>query len=406
MKESAMAVFLWTAKNKSGEQRNGEMEAPSADIVEQRLRAQQLQPMKVKKKPGDFSLKLPGSSGVATRDLMLFTRQFSTMIDAGLPLVQCLDILHTQQENIWFKKILGQIKGDVEQGKTFADALSRHPKVFDPLFVNLVAAGETGGILDTIMTRLAMQTEKSVKLAKQIKGALFYPAAVMSVAIGAVAVLLLFVIPVFQKMFADFGGSLPVPTQIVIDLSSWSTKHWYVFAFGPPLLIVSFNAFRRTPKGRRMVDQLLLGMPIFGALVRKTSVARFTRTMGTMLSSGVPILDALDIVARASGNVIVGEAIGYARKRVAEGKTLAEPMSETKIFPSMVCQMVAIGESAGALDTMLNKIADFYEEEVDAAVAGLTSLLEPLIMVFLAVVLGGFLVAMYLPIFTIAGSIS
>jgi len=401
-----MAVFLWTAKNKSGEVRNGEMDAPSADIVEQRLRAQQLQPTKVKKKPGELNLKLPGSSGVATRDLMLFTRQFSTMIDAGLPLVQCLDILHTQQENIWFKKILGQIKGDVEQGKTFADALSRHPKVFDPLFVNLVAAGETGGILDTIMTRLAMQTEKSVKLAKQIKGALFYPAAVMMVAIGAVAVLLLFVIPVFQKMFADFGGSLPVPTQIVIDLSTWSVKHWYVFAFGPPLLIVAFNAFRRTPRGRRMLDQLMLGMPIFGQLVRKTSVARFTRTMGTMLSSGVPILDALDIVARASGNVVVGEAISYSRKRVAEGKTLAEPMAETKIFPSMVCQMVAIGESAGALDTMLNKIADFYEEEVDAAVAGLTSLLEPLIMVFLAVVLGGFLIAMYLPIFTIAGSIS
>ena len=401
-----MALFIWTAKNKTGELRNGEMEAPSADIVEQRLRAQQLQPTKVKKKPAELHLKLPGSSGVGARDLMLFTRQFSTMIDAGLPLVQCLDILHTQNENIWFKKVLGQIKADVEQGKTFADALSRHPKIFDPLFVNLVAAGETGGILDTIMTRLAMQTEKSVKLAKQIRGALFYPAAVLCVAIGAIAVLLLFVIPVFQKMFADFGGSLPVPTQMVIDLSAWSVKHWYVFAFDPPLLIVAFNAFRRTPRGRRTLDQLMLGMPIFGPLVRKTSVARFTRTMGTMLSSGVPILDALDIVARASGNVVVGEAIAYARKRVAEGKTLAEPMAETKIFPSMVCQMVAIGESAGALDTMLNKIADFYEEEVDAAVAGLTSLLEPLIMVFLAVVLGGFLVAMYLPIFTIAGSIN
>ncbi|HEY4224013.1 MAG TPA: type II secretion system F family protein, partial [Myxococcota bacterium] len=249
-------LFLWTAKGKTGEQRNGEMDAPSADIVEQRLRAQQLQPIKVKKKPAELNFKLPGSTGVGTRDLMLFTRQFSTMIDAGLPLVQCLDILHTQNENIWFKKVLGQIKADVEQGKTFADALSRHPKVFDPLFVNLVAAGETGGILDTIMTRLALQTEKSVKLAKQIKGALFYPAAVMTVAIGAVAVLLLFVIPVFQKMFADFGGSLPVPTQIVIDISAWSTKHWYVFAFGPPILIVAFNAFRRTPRGRRLLDQV------------------------------------------------------------------------------------------------------------------------------------------------------
>ena len=401
-----MAVFIWTAKTKTGELRNGEMEAQSADMVEQRLRAQQLQPQKVKKKPAELNLKLPGSSGVTTRDLMLFTRQFSTMIDAGLPLVQCLDILHQQQENIWFKKILGAVKSDVEQGKTFADALSRHPKVFDPLFVNLVAAGETGGILDTIMTRLALQTEKSVKLAKQIKGALFYPTAVIAVAIGAVAVLLLFVIPVFEKMFADIGGSLPVPTQIVIDVSNWSVEHWYTFVFGPPIVIVLFNAFRRTPKGRRTLDRMILNMPVFGPLVRKTAVARFTRTMGTMLSSGVPILDALDIVARASGNVVVGEGISYARKKVAEGKTLAEPMAETRIFPSMVCQMVAIGESAGALDTMLNKIADFYEEEVDAAVAGLTSLLEPIIMVFLAVVLGGFLIAMYLPIFTIAGNIN
>ncbi|MBI1947844.1 MAG: type II secretion system F family protein [Deltaproteobacteria bacterium] len=400
-----MAAFIWTAKTKTGELRNGEMEAASADIVEQRLRAQQLTPQKVKKKPAEIHLKLPGSSGVTTRDLMLFTRQFSTMIDAGLPLVQCLDILHQQNENIWFKKVLGAVKADVEQGKTFADALSRHPKIFDPLFVNLVAAGETGGILDTIMTRLAMQTEKSVKLAKQIKGALFYPTAVMVVAVGAVAVLLLFVIPVFEKMFADFGGALPVPTQMVIDLSRWSVDHWYMFIIVPVGLVVGGSSLRRNPRGRRLLDQVFLGLPIFGPLIRKSAVARFTRTMGTMLSSGVPILDALDIVARASGNVVVGEGISFARKRVAEGKTLSEPLQETRIFPAMVCQMVSIGESAGALDTMLNKIADFYEEEVDAAVAGLTSLLEPIIMVFLAVVLGGFLIAMYLPIFTIAGNI-
>ena len=401
-----MAVFTWSAKTKSGEVRSGEMEAPSKDVVEQRLRAQQLTPQKVKKKPAEIHFKLPGSTGVKTRDLMIFTRQFSTMIDAGLPLVQCLDILHQQQENMWFKKILGQIKTDVESGKTFADALGKHPKVFDALFVNLVAAGETGGILDTILTRIAMQTEKSVKLAKQIKGALFYPAAVMTVAIGAVAVLLLFVIPVFEKMFADFGGALPMPTQVVIDVSRWSTDHWYVFIIVPIALVLGFNAIAKNPKGRRALDKLMLTMPIFGPLIRKTAVARFTRTMGTMLSSGVPILDALDIVARASGNLIVGEGIQYARRRVSEGKTVAEPLSETKIFPSMVCQMVSIGESAGALDTMLNKIADFYEEEVDAAVAGLTSLLEPIIMVFLAVVLGGFLIAMYLPIFTIAGNIT
>ncbi len=401
-----MPLFIWTAKTKNGEVRSGEMDAATKEAVDQRLRAQQMTPQKVKKKPKDIHFKMPGSSGVTTRDLMIFTRQFSTMIDAGLPLVQCLDILHQQQENIWFKKVLGQIKVDVESGKTFADALSKHPKVFDPLVVNLVAAGETGGILDTIMSRIAMQTEKSVKLAKQIKGALFYPSAVMSVAVGAVTVLLLFVIPVFEKMFADFGGALPVPTQIVIDLSNWSVSHWYVFIITPIILVFLGRAIRNNQKTRKLTDRLFLTMPIFGPLLRKTATARFTRTMGTMLSSGVPILDALDIVARASGNIIISEGIQYARRRVSEGKTLAEPLAETKLFPSMVCQMVSIGESAGALDTMLNKIADFYEDEVDAAVAGLTSLLEPIIMVFLAVVLGGFLIAMYLPIFTIAGSIN
>lgn len=401
-----MPIFTWTAKTKNGETRAGEMDAASKEVVEQRLRAQQLAPQKVRKKPQDLHFKMPGSSGVQTRDLMIFTRQFSTMIDAGLPLVQCLDILHQQQENIWFKKVLGAVKHDVESGKTFADALSKHPKVFDSLMVNLVAAGETGGILDTIMTRIAMQTEKSVKLAKQIKGALFYPGAVMSVAVGAVAVLLLFVIPVFEKMFSDFGGSLPVPTQMVIDFSNWSVDHWYLFIVVPILLVLAFRGIRSNPKTRRMSDKVFLALPIFGDLLRKTSTARFTRTMGTMLSSGVPILDALDIVARASGNLIIAEGIQYARRKVSEGKTLAEPLAETKLFPSMVCQMVSIGESAGALDTMLNKIADFYEDEVDAAVAGLTSLLEPLIMVFLAVILGGFLIAMYLPIFTIAGNIT
>jgi type IV pilus assembly protein PilC len=400
-----MPLFLWTAKTKSGETKNGEMDAASADIVDQRLRAQNLTPQKVKKKPAELHLKLPGSSGVTPRDLMIFTRQFSTMIDAGLPLVQCLDILHTQQENIWFKKVLGQVKVDVEGGKTFADALSKHPKVFDPLVVNLVAAGETGGILDTIMSRIALQTEKSVKLAKQIKGALFYPSAVMAVAVGAVAVLLLFVIPVFEKMFADFGGTLPVPTQIVIDVSNWSVNNWYLFIVVPIALVVVGRAIRQNPKTRRASDKVFLSMPIFGPLLQKTATARFTRTMGTMLSSGVPILDALDIVGRAAGNMIITEGIQYAKRKVSEGKTLADPLAETKLFPSMVCQMVSIGESAGALDTMLNKIADFYEDEVDAAVAGLTSLLEPIIMVFLAVILGGFLIAMYLPIFTIAGNI-
>jgi len=401
-----MTTYIWQGKTRSGETRSGEMEAQSAEIVEQRLKAQQINVTKVKKKPTEIALKLPGSSGVAPRDLMIFTRQFSTMIDAGLPLVQCLDILCSQQENMWFKRVLVQVKGDVESGKTFADALSKHPSVFNPLFVNLVAAGETGGILDTIMSRLAGQIEKSVKLAKQIKGALFYPTAVMTVAVGAVAVLLLFVIPVFEKMFADFGGQLPTPTQIVIDLSNWSVDHWYVFLITPIALIFAWSAIRKNKQGRRLTDRMFLSLPVFGPLIRKTAVAQFTRTMGTMLSSGVPILDSLEIVARASSNEIVASGILFARARVSEGKTLAEPLAQTGIFPAMVCQMVNIGESTGALDAMLTKIADFYEDEVDAAVAGLTSLLEPLIMVFLAVILGGFLIAMYLPIFTIAGNIT
>jgi type IV pilus assembly protein PilC len=401
-----VAQFLWKAKNRSGEERTGTMDAADKNAVEQRLRAQNLQPTSVKSKPIAFVLRMPGSTGVARRDLMIFTRQFSTMIDAGLPLVQCLDILYQQQENPAFKVVLGQVKIDVESGKTFADALSKHPKVFDSLFVNLVAAGETGGILDTIMTRIATQIEKTVKLVKQIRGALFYPAAVVGVAIVVCSVLLLFVIPVFAKMFADFGGELPAPTQIVIDFSEWSIAHWYLFILVPIGSVFLFRALRNNPKSRYQTDKFALKMPIFGDLIRKSTVARFTRTMGTMLSSGVPILDALDIVARASGNMVVSEAILNARKKVSEGKTLSEPMLERNdLFPSMVAQMISIGESAGALDTMLNKIADFYEDEVDASVAALTSLLEPLIMVFLAVILGGFLIAMYLPIFSIAGSI-
>lgn len=400
-----MPVFIWTGRTRGGDRRTGEMDAANRDVVDQRLRAQQITVEKIKKKPTEINLKMPGSSGVQLRDLMLFTRQFSTMIDAGLPLVQCLDILYTQQANPWFKKVLGQVKADVESGKTFADALGRHPAVFDALFVNLVAAGETGGILDTIMTRLAQQIEKSAKLIKQIKGALFYPSAVIAVAIGVVTTLLLFVIPVFEKMFQDFGGELPLPTQMVIDISKWSVAHWYLFPAVPILLAVGYTFTKRNPKGKRMLDKVALGLPMFGPLIKKTAVARFTRTMGTMLSSGVPILDALEIVAKSSGNAVVSDGIMFAKLRVSEGKTLAEPLQETRIFPPMVCQMVHIGESTGAMDTMLSKIADFYEEEVDAAVAALTSLLEPIIMVFLAIVLGSFLIAMYLPIFTIAGTI-
>lgn len=400
-----MPEFTWSGKTRAGETRKGEMEAATPDAVKQRLGAQGLLDVKVRKKPKEIHLKMPGSSGVQAQDLMIFTRQFSTMIDAGLPLVQCLDVLYNQQENIWFKKVLGEVKGDVESGKTFADALGKHPKVFDPLFVNLVAAGEVGGILDTIMARLAMQIEKSVKLRKQIKGAMFYPAAVVGAGVLVSAVLLLFVVPTFEKMFADFGQTLPVPTQIVIDLSAFLQSWWWAILLGAVSAGLLFRAIRQNPKGRETLDRLFINMPVMGEVVRKSAVARFTRTMGTMLTSGVPIMDALEIVAKASGNVVVANGIRMARDKVAEGRNLSEPLAELDVFPSMVVQMIAIGESTGALDTMLTKVADFYEEEVDAAVAGLTSLLEPIIMVFLAIVVGGFLIAMYMPIFTIASAV-
>lgn len=400
-----MAVFTYKAKTKAGDSKQGEMEGASAQAIEAHLAGLGLVEIKVKKKPTEIHIKMPGTTGVTNADLMVFTRQFSTMIDAGLPLVQCLEILSSQQENIWFKKILMDVQEDVKSGKTFADALGKHPKVFDSLFVNLVAAGETGGILDTIMNRLANQIEKGEKLRKKVKSAMFYPASIMTVAVGAVVVLLLFVIPQFEKMFADFDAELPGPTVIVIDMSNWAIEHWYVFVIVPLVGFFLWKTMRHYKTSRRLSDKVFLMLPIAGPLIRKTAVAQFTRTMGTMLSSGVPILDGLEIVARASGSMIVAEGIMYARSRVAEGKNLSEPLGDVGIFPSMVCQMVSIGESTGALDTMLTKIADFYEEEVDAAVAGLTQLLEPFIMVFLAVVIGGFLVAMYLPIFTIASSV-
>lgn len=400
-----MPKFLWSAKTKTGDTIKGEMDAVSKEAVEQKLTSQGLNVTNVKNKPKEFYFKMPGSSGVNPKDLMVFTRQLSTMIDAGLPLVQGLEILATQQENYWFQRVLVNVKEDVESGKTFAEALRKHNKVFDPLFVNLVAAGEVGGILDTIMARLAGAIEKQVALTKQVKGALVYPLAIMGVAMLAVAVLLIWVVPVFEQMFADFGGQLPAPTQFVIDLSEGAQKYWWAAVIVGVGIFSLFNFIKSTPKGKKVLDRFVYHLPIFGEIIRKVAVARFTRTMGTMLSSGVPIMDGLEIVAQASGNTVVSEGILYTREKVSEGRNMSEPLGHLSAFPPMVVNMVAIGENTGALDTMLNKIADFYEEEVDASVSGLTAMLEPLIMVFLAVVVGGFLIAMYLPIFTIAGNI-
>ncbi|RKH43300.1 type II secretion system F family protein [Corallococcus sp. AB049A] len=398
------AQFLWEAKTKSGENKKGEMEASDIEAVNARLKSLGLNPTKVRKKGTfDMELSLPGS--VTGKDILIFTRQFATMIDAGLPLVQCLDILASQMDNPAFKKVVFAIKGKVEQGSTFADALKEHPKVFDELYVQLCAAGEVGGILDTILNRLAAYREKNEKLKAKVKGAMTYPSVVILVAIGVTALLLLKVTPVFEKMFADFGSQLPGPTQVVVDMSKFAQAYFFHTVVGIAVVVFAFSWSYKQPKGRKFWDKTFLKLPLFGDVLRKVAVARFTRTLGTMISSGVPILDALDVTAKTAGNRTVEEAIYYVRGKIAEGKNIAGPLLETKVFPSMVVQMIGVGEATGAMDTMLNKIADFYDDEVDTAIGALTSMIEPLLMVFLGGVVGGFLIAMYLPIFSLAGAI-
>jgi type IV pilus assembly protein PilC len=397
--------WLWEARTKQGELKKGEMEAADAEAVNARLKSLGLNPTRVKRKPLEINIRLPGIGGVTGKDILIFTRQFATMIDAGLPLVQCLDILGSQMDNAAFRKVVFAIKAKVESGSTFADALKDHPKVFDELYTQLCAAGEVGGILDTILNRLAAYKEKSEKLKRKVKGALTYPIIVLVVAVGVTALLLLEVTPVFAKMFADFGQALPAPTQFVVDLSEWLQTYILHLVGGIAAVITALMLTYRNPRGRREIDRILLKMPLFGPVIRKVAVARFTRTLGTMISSGVPILDALDVTAKTAGNRIIEEGIYYVRTKISEGKNIAGPLLETKVFPPMVVQMIGVGEATGAMDAMLQKIADFYDDEVDAAVAGLTAMIEPLMMVFLGVVVGGFLIAMYLPIFQIAGAV-
>jgi type IV pilus assembly protein PilC len=403
-----MAKFAWEGSTRSGQQLKGEMEAPSLEAVMIQLRRQGIQPGNVKErgKGLDIELKIPGlEKKVTTKDLVVFTRQFATMIDAGLPLVQCLDILSKQQDNKTFKKILLQVKEDVESGSTFADALKKHPKVFDELYVNLVAAGEIGGILDTILNRLAAYIEKALKLKKKVKSAMTYPATIVGIAVVVIAVILIFVIPSFEKMFADFGGELPGPTQFVINLSNLIQSYILVFIGAVVIGSWLYKRYYRTPAGRLQMDALFLKLPIMGVLIRKVAVAKFSRTLGTMVSSGVPILDGLEIVAKTAGNKVVENAIYKVRQSISEGKTIAEPLEQSGVFPPMVCQMVAVGEQSGAIDTMLNKIADFYDDEVDDAVGNLTAMMEPLLMLFLGTTVGGLVIAMYLPIFKLAGTV-
>ena len=400
-----MAEFVWEARARTGELRKGTMEADSEETVRDRLRTMQLQATKVSR---SFSLpQIKFGSGVDSKDLVTFTRLFATMIDAGLPIVQCLDILAGQTNNPAFAEILRDVKESVEQGSTFSDALKRHPKVFDTLYTNLVAAGELGGILDTILNRLAVYIEKNVKLVRQVRGALFYPSAVMVIFVGVLGVLLGFVIPSFKKMFAEFGSAddLPAITQAVIAVSEGFVNNLFLITSVAALLIGTFVSFVRTPFGKRKFHRFLLNAPVVGSVLQKIAVARFTRTLGTLLSAGVPILDALDVVAKTAGNVVIEEALYYTRARIAEGKTMAGPLMEAKVFPTMVVQMVGVGEQTGALDAMLNKIADFYEDEVDVAIASLTSLIEPVLMASIGGVVGVVLIAMYMPIFGLAGKI-
>jgi type IV pilus assembly protein PilC len=399
-----MPVYVWEGRNRSNQIQKGQFEAANEGAVRAHLNRIRIVPNKIKKKPKDLFENVAFlQPKVKEKDIIIFARQFSTMIDAGLPIIQCLDILHSQQENPSFKKMLKTIKDQVEGGSTLADALKKYPKHFDNLFVNMITAGEAGGILDVILKRLAAYMEKAARLKRKIKGAMVYPAITIAVAVAVVAIILIFVIPVFQKMFSEFGANLPGPTVIVIAISNFVKSKILYIAIALVIFFFAFKKYYSTDKGRLTVDAMVLKLPVFGILLRKVAVAKFTRTMGTMLGSGVAILEALDIVARTAGNRIIEKAIFSVRSGIAEGRTMADPLQSSGVFPPMVCQMIAVGESTGALDAMLEKIADFYDEEVDQAVENLTAMIEPMMIVFLGVVVGGLVVSMYLPIFKMAG---
>jgi type IV pilus assembly protein PilC len=401
-----MPVFVWKGKDKNKKTKKGEIEAPTEDAVRAELNRIKITNFKIKLKPKDLFENIAFMQPkVVQADIILFCRQFSTMIDAGLPIIQCLEILHSQQENVTFKKMLKEIKANVEGGQTFAETLSKYPKQFDDLFVNMIQAGEAGGILDIILRRLSVFLEKAAKLKAQIKGAMTYPIVTMIIAAIVVAVIMVFVIPVFEEMFSGMGGALPLPTQICVNMSRFIKGNILFIIGGIVGFIFLTKKFYATAKGRVIIDDVSLKMPVFGSLIRKAAVSKFTRTTGTMLSSGVSILDSLEIVAKTAGNKTIEKAIFETRAAIAEGRTMSDPLAESGVFPSMVCQMIAVGESTGALDDMLGKIADFYDEEVDQAVENMTALIEPFMLVFLGVVIGGLVVSMYLPIFKMAAAL-
>ena len=401
-----MPIYMWKGVNSYGEKRSGKVEMANEAMVQAHLKKMRITPSLIKEAPPDLLANVAFMKPKVTgNDVVIFTRQLSTMIDAGLPLVQSLEILSEQQENATFKKVLREIRTDVETGTTFADAMKKHPTIFDSLYCNMVEAGELGGILDTILNRLASFMEKNMALKKKVKGAMTYPIICLCISFVVVAVMLVFVVPVFQKMFADFGSALPAPTQMVVDMSEFAKGNFHIIIGAIVGLVFAIKKVYKTEKGRERIDELLLKMPIVGLLLRRVAVAKFTRTLGTMLQSGVPILDSLNVVARTAGNKVVEKAVFRVTDSISEGRAIAEPLAETGVFPGMVVQMINVGEATGALDVMLTKIADFYDEEVDQAVENLTAAIEPLMMVFLGGLIGGLVVAMYLPIFSMAGAI-
>jgi len=400
-----MPIYEWEGKTLKGSIKQGKMESPNEAALRMHLRQQNIIPTKISLKGKEIKISFPFQKKVKQRAVAIFTRQLATMIDAGLPLVQSLDILSSQQEHKVFKKIIRNIKEDVEEGATFAGALRKHPATFTELYTNLVVAGEEGGILDTILIRLSNYIEKAEALKKKVRSALVYPSTIIGVAVIVVVVLMVFVIPVFEQLFKSAGQTLPLPTLIVLGVSTLIKKYVIIIIPGLILLFFLFKKYYQTESGKTLIDRLLLKLPVFGMLLNKIAVARFSRTLGTLVSSGVPILDGLSIVSKTSGNKTVETAILNARASIREGETISEPLNRSGIFPPMVIQMISVGESTGALDSMLSKIADFYEEEVDIAVANMTSLLEPFLMVFLGVLIGGIVISMYLPIFQMASAL-
>ena len=406
-----MAIFLWEGKTAQGRVLKGELEASNLEAVFAILRDRRIRPIpnriREKGRGLDTEIKIPGfGERLKARDLSVFTRQFATMIDAGLTIVQCLDIQTQQSESKVLRNTLRAIKQDVEGGSTLAEALRKHPKIFDDLYVNMVQAGEAGGVLNAILNRIALFIEKANKLKKKVKGAMIYPCTIIVVAIVVVAILLIFVIPVFAELYGSMGKALPAPTQITINISNWVRANCLYMIFVLVGIIVGIRFYYQTDNGQMNIDRLLLRLPVVGDLLRKVAVARFSQNMAILLSSGVPILDGLAITARTAGNRVIEKAIMDSRVSISQGRTVAEPLRESKIFPPMVCQMVAVGEHTGGLDNMLRKVAELYEDEVDDAVANLTALMEPMIMVVLGVILGGLVISMYLPIFQLGSVVS